>query len=76
MEKYRKVDVPEGAEVLLPEAVEPEESEPELNQELLNMLLGMGLPETPAKHALYNTGNNNADMAVMWYYENMDKPEI
>lgn len=36
----------------------------------------MGLPETPAKHALHNTGNNNADMAVMWYYENMDKPEI
>jgi len=40
------------------------------------MLLGMGLPENPAKHALHNTGNNNADMAVMWYYENMDKPEI
>jgi len=36
----------------------------------------MGLPENPAKHALHNTGNNNPDMAVMWYYENMDKPEI
>lgn len=32
----------------------------------------MGIPENAAKHALYNTGNNNADMAVAWYFENMD----
>jgi uncharacterized UBP type Zn finger protein len=36
----------------------------------------MGIPETAAKHALYNTGNNNADIAVTWYFENMDKPCI
>ena len=34
----------------------------------------MGLPEMAAKHALYNTGNNNADMAATWYFENMDNP--
>ena len=34
----------------------------------------MGLPENAAKHALYNTGNNNADMAATWYFENMDNP--
>lgn len=36
----------------------------------------MGIPENPAKHALHATGNNNADLAVGWYFENMDKPEI
>ena len=34
----------------------------------------MGLPENAAKHALYNTGNNNSDMAATWYFENMDNP--
>ena len=36
----------------------------------------MGLPENAAKHALYNTGNNSADMAATWYFENMDNPGI
>ena len=31
----------------------------------------MGIPENHAKHALYKTGNNNADLAVTWYFENM-----
>jgi uncharacterized UBP type Zn finger protein len=34
----------------------------------------MGIPENAAKHALYSTGNNNADMAVAWYFDNMDNP--
>ena len=34
----------------------------------------MGVPENGAKHALYNTGNNSADMATMWYFDNMDNP--
>ena len=33
-----------------------------------------GVPEQAAKHALYNTGNNSADMAVMWFFDNMDRP--
>lgn len=36
----------------------------------------MGIPENPAKHALYNTGNNNADAAVTWYFENMANESI
>ena len=36
----------------------------------------MGIPENPAKHALYKTGNNNADMAVTWYFENMNDASI
>uniref|UniRef100_A0A7S3INU9 Ubiquitin carboxyl-terminal hydrolase 5 n=1 Tax=Strombidium inclinatum TaxID=197538 RepID=A0A7S3INU9_9SPIT len=35
------------------------------------MVIQMGIPENPAKHALYKTGNNSADMAVTWYFENM-----
>ena len=34
----------------------------------------MGIPENAAKHALFNTGNNNPDMAVAWYFDNMDNP--
>ena len=38
------------------------------------MVIMMGIPENHAKHALYKTGNNNADMAVTWYFENMEDP--
>jgi uncharacterized UBP type Zn finger protein len=34
----------------------------------------MGVPELAAKHALYETGNNNSDIAITWYFENMDNP--
>ena len=47
-----------------------EEVEPELDPSLLNMLAQMGLPEQHAKHALYNTGNNDADAAISWYFAN------
>lgn len=36
----------------------------------------MGIPENPAKHALYKSGNNNADLAVTWYFENMGDESI
>jgi uncharacterized UBP type Zn finger protein len=36
----------------------------------------MGVPEVQAKHALYNTGNNNVDTALMWYFQNIDKSAI
>lgn len=52
------------------------EEEPELDQVQLNMVLQMGVPENPAKHALWKTGNNSADMAVTWYFENMSDPTI
>jgi len=47
------------------------EVEPELDQGILNQVLMMGIPENPAKHALFKTGNSSADMAVSWYFENM-----
>lgn len=65
-----------GEEVIPEEAAGSEEVEPELDAGLLNMVLQMGIPENPAKWALYKTGNNNADMAVTWYFENMADESI
>ena len=31
----------------------------------------MGVPDIAAKHALYKTGNQSADTAINWYFENM-----
>jgi ubiquitin carboxyl-terminal hydrolase 5/13 len=50
-----------------------EEVEPEIQQSSLNILIENGVPELAAKHALLNNANN-ADMAIMWYFENMDNP--
>ena len=50
--------------------------EPEINQNVLNMVLQMGIPEIPAKHAVYKTGNCDADAAVTWYFANMENPDI
>lgn len=65
-----------GEEVMPEAASNQEEVEPELDQSLLNMVLQMGIPENPAKWSLYKTGNNNADMAVTWYFENMADESI
>ena len=58
------------------EQAESDEVEPELNMEIVNQLLMMGIPEVYAKHAVYNTGNNSADMASMWFFENIENPAI
>lgn len=77
LEVYRHPGGIQPGEHALPEGGEVEvEEEAEVSQDLLNMCLMMGLPELPAKHALYNTGNNSADAAVTWYFSNMDNPDI
>jgi len=40
------------------------------------MVLQMGIPENPARHALYKSGNKDADAAVTWYFENMADESI
>ena len=50
--------------------------EPDLNKELLNQIIMMGVPENGAKHALHITGNSSADLAVAWFFDNMDNPII
>lgn len=77
LEAYKvKGGVQEG-ENALPEGGEVEmEVDPDINQEMLNQCVMMGIPEQAAKHALYNTGNQNADAAVTWYFSNMENPEV
>ena len=58
------------------DGVAGEEVEPELDQALLNMVCQMGIPENPAKHALYKSGGTDADLAVTWYFENMADESI
>ena len=65
MRNEEEKELPEDAPV-------EEEIVPELNVELLNQVIMMGIPELAAKWALYNTGNNSPDMAVTWYFDNMD----
>ena len=67
---------PAEGEEAMPEAAENEEVEPELDQALLNMVCQMGIPENPAKHALYKSGGTDADLAVTWYFENMADESI
>jgi ubiquitin carboxyl-terminal hydrolase 5/13 len=79
-ERFRghKAQLQEGEKPIAeaPAATQEEWVEPDLNGELLNQIIMMGVPEQAAKHALHITGNNNADMAVMWYFDNMDNPVL
>jgi ubiquitin carboxyl-terminal hydrolase 5/13 len=45
-----------------------------LNPEIIQMLCDMGIPPNAAKHAVYNTGNQSADLAIGWFYENIENP--
>jgi uncharacterized UBP type Zn finger protein len=36
----------------------------------------MGIPENHAKHALFNTGNNDSNMAIAWYFDNNENPNL
>ncbi|CAM1300511.1 Uncharacterised protein g2738 [Pycnogonum litorale] len=40
------------------------------NEEMLNLLLGMGLSRNASVKALFYTGNKSADLAASWIFEN------
>jgi ubiquitin carboxyl-terminal hydrolase 5/13 len=46
------------------------------DQQALNSLMEMGFPENRAKHALYATANQNAEVAMNWLFERMDDPAL
>ena len=46
------------------------------NKEALELIIGMGISENAAKRALYHTGNDNAELAVGWVFENISIPEL
>ena len=46
------------------------------NNECLELIMGMGISENAARRALYNTGNDNAQLATSWVFENIDDPQL
>jgi ubiquitin carboxyl-terminal hydrolase 5/13 len=64
-----------GEKVIEEDVLAEQEEEPQINQNQINSLIQEGVPELAAKHALLNT-NHQLDMALMWFYENMENPVI
>ena len=48
----------------------------EPNPECMQMMLSMGISDNAAKRALYNTGNDSADLAVAWVFDNLQLPQL
>lgn len=48
----------------------------EPNPECLELVMGMGISTNAARRALYHTGNDNAELAVAWVFENINKPDL
>ena len=46
------------------------------NKECLDLVMGMGISENAARRALYSTGNDNAELATAWVFENIDNPDL
>ena len=46
------------------------------NKDALELIVGMGISENAAKRALYHTGNDNAELAVSWVFENIGNPSL
>ena len=46
------------------------------NKDALELIIGMGISENAAKRALYFTGNENAELAVGWVFENINREDL
>lgn len=46
------------------------------NANALELIVGMGISENAAKRALYHTGNNNAEVAIGWVFDNIASVEL
>ena len=46
------------------------------NKQCLELILGMGISENAAKRALFYTGNDNAELAVAWVFENIGNSQL
>ncbi|KAI8096857.1 uncharacterized protein BX664DRAFT_292039 [Halteromyces radiatus] len=60
-------------EELLPD---DETTEPEFDAAALDQLMAMGFGLNRCKRALFNTGNNGAEIAMNWLFEHMEDPDI
>lgn len=80
-ERFRAAGLQVG-EHELPSGAE-EYEEPNLPADVVNMLVQMGIPELSAKHAVFNTqvmasgsSEQDAEIAMSWFYENIDNPVL
>jgi PTH2 family peptidyl-tRNA hydrolase len=46
------------------------------NKDALELITGMGISENAAKRGLFYTGNNNAEAAIGWVFENIANVEL
>ncbi len=46
------------------------------DKEALDLIVAMGISMNAAKRALYNTGNDNAEAAVSWVFDNIGDSEL
>lgn len=46
------------------------------NRDALELIVGMGISENAAKRGLYYTGNDNAEAAIGWVFENIANVEL
>ena len=51
------------------------ETEWKPNEELLRMLMEMGIAKIAAEHALFYTGNNSAEAAASYVFDNFENDE-
>ena len=63
-------------ETELPEMQDEMEEEPTFDAQMLADVIQMGIPEHHAKHALLNTNQTSAELAVGWYFENLENPKL
>ncbi|KAJ9077576.1 ubiquitin C-terminal hydrolase Ubp14 [Entomophthora muscae] len=73
LEKYRAPLRADG-ELLLPD--QPEGHPQEINQDLVNQMMSMGLSQAQCQRALRATGGSDVDAAVSWVFEHMDDPDV
>uniref|UniRef100_A0A7S1KP08 Ubiquitin carboxyl-terminal hydrolase n=1 Tax=Percolomonas cosmopolitus TaxID=63605 RepID=A0A7S1KP08_9EUKA len=62
-------------EVLLPEEDESSQG-PDINMDIVNQLVDMGMNELHAKNAVLETGNSNADAAITFLFANQGNPVL
>ncbi len=74
MEKYFSKGLQPGEEKLPDDEEEEEKFKP--NESAFEMLQSMGFPNNRCIRGLYNTGNNNAEVAMNWIFEHMDDSDI
>ena len=75
LEQYMGRGLQAGEEEL-PDMEEFDMEEPAFDAGMLGDVIAMGVPELHAKHALLNTNQQSAELAVSWYFENLGNPTL